>query len=182
MGAASRLPIALDSDALPGYPLRLAEWEIVLRQARVTDVPAIHELIGGFAERGLMLPRSRATLYETVRSFVVAEEDGELVGAGALRTVWEDWGEICSLAVADGRQRHGVGSGIAGTLVEQAVELGLRRIFVLTYVPGFFETIGFDGVEKSTLPHKVWSDCVNCPKFPDCGEVSLVRELNGEIG
>jgi amino-acid N-acetyltransferase len=147
----------------------------MLRQARVTDVETIHALIAGYAEKGLMLPRSRARLYETVRDFVVAEEDGGLVATGALHTIWEDWGEICSLAVREDRQRMGFGTRLTESLLSQATLLGLRRVFVLTYAPGFFERFGFAPFPKAELPHRVWADCVNCPKFPDCGEVALVR-------
>ena len=153
------------------------ESALELRQARVADVPAIHALLGRYAESGAMLPRSRSRLYETVRDFIVAEDGGRLVGAGALRTLWEDLGEVCSLAVEESHQRRGVGRSIVEDLLSQAILLGLRRVFVLTYLPGYFERFGFRLVEKGSLPHKVWADCVNCPKFPDCGEQAMVREL-----
>jgi len=149
----------------------------VLRQARVTDVPAMHALIGGFADKDKMLPRPRARLYEMVRDFIVAEEDGAVVAAGALRTLWEDWGEICSLAVAREHKGKGLGSGIVETLLSQATLLGLGRVFVLTYIPEFFKRFDFEMMPKSNLPHRVWADCVNCPKFPDCGEQAMVREI-----
>jgi len=149
----------------------------VLRQARVTDVPAIHSLVTHFAERGLMLPRSRSRLYETVRDFVVEEEDGAIVGVGALRILWEDVGEICSVAVDESHQRMGIGTRIVESLVSQAILLGLKRVLVLTYIPRFFKKLGFRGVPKNRLPQKVWMDCINCPKFPDCGEHAMIKEL-----
>jgi amino-acid N-acetyltransferase len=151
----------------------------VLRQARVTDVPAIHALIGRFADEGRMLPRSRARLYETVRDFLVAEDEdgGGVVAVGALRTLWEDWGEVCSLAVAEGYEGKGLGTSVVENLLSQATLLGLGRVFVLTFIPKYFERFGFEGLAKGELPHKVWADCVNCPKFPDCGEQALVREM-----
>ena len=152
----------------------------MLRQARVTDVPAIHALVNLFAERGVMLPRTRARLYETVRDFVVAEDDGQLVGAGALKTVWEDLGEVCSLAVAESHQRRGIGASVVENLLGQAAMLGLRRVLVLTYLPAFFARFGFRPADKHDLPHKVWTECVNCPKFPDCNEQAMVLELGKE--
>lgn len=149
----------------------------VLRQARVTDVPAIHAMIDAYADRGVMLPRARSRLYETVRDFLVAEEDGRLVAVGALRTLWEDLGEICSLAVAESHQRRGIGTALVEALLAQARPLGLSRVLVLTYIPEFFKGLGFAEVPKSELPHKVWAECVSCPKFPDCGELALVRAL-----
>jgi amino-acid N-acetyltransferase len=149
----------------------------VLRQARVTDVPAMHALISRFADEDRMLPRSQAKLYETVRDFLVAEEEGVVVAAGALRTIWEDWGEVCSLAVAEEHKGKGLGASIVENLLSQAVLLGLRRVFVLTFIPEYFKRFEFGELAKSGLPHKVWADCVNCPKFPDCGEQAMVREM-----
>jgi len=149
----------------------------VLRQARVTDVPAMHALIGRFADEGKMLPRPRAWLYEMVRDFLVADEEGRIAGTGALRTLWEDWGEICSLAVFDEHRGKGLGTGIVENLLSQATLLGLRRVFVLTYIPEFFKRFDFEEVPKSVLPHRVWADCINCPKFPDCGEQAMIREM-----
>jgi amino-acid N-acetyltransferase len=149
----------------------------VLRQARVSDVPDIHALITCFADQGQMLPRPRSRLYDTLRDFVVEEDDGKIVGAGALRILWEELGEICAMAVAESHQRTGVGTRICESLLSQAILLGLKRVLVLTYIPKFFKRLGFKGIPKSRLPQKVWADCINCPKFPDCGEQALVKDL-----
>jgi amino-acid N-acetyltransferase len=153
------------------------EASAVLRQARVTDVPAIHALISHFAEQGRMLARSRSRLYETLRDFLVEEDEGQIVGAGSLRIMWEDLGEICSLAVADSHQKSGIGSKIVESLLSQAVVFGVGRVMVLTYIPKFFKRFGFRGIAKNRLPHKVWTECVSCPKFPDCGEQALIKML-----
>jgi amino-acid N-acetyltransferase len=149
----------------------------VLRQARVSDVPVIHQLISYFADRGRMLPRPRSRLYEILRDFVVEEEDGVIVGCGALRILWEDLGEICAVAVAESHHKTGIGTRIVESLVSQAILFGLKRVLVLTYIPKFFRKFGFRGIAKNRLPHKVWMDCINCPKFPDCGEHALVKDL-----
>jgi amino-acid N-acetyltransferase len=148
-----------------------------LRQAAVGDVPEIHAIISRFADQGLMLPRARARLYETVRDFVVATDEGSIVGVGALRTLWETLGEICSLAVVESHRRRRIGTAIAEELLRQARGLGLKEVLALTYVPGFFATLGFAPADKHSLPHKVWAECVNCPKFPDCTEQAMVRRL-----
>ena len=149
----------------------------MLRQARVTDVPAIHRLISRFADKDLMLPRSRSRIYEMLRDFLVEDDEGAVVGTGALKVLWEDLGEICSLAVEETHQGAGAGSRIVENLISQAILLELKRVLVLTYIPGFFKRFGFYEVDKSELPHKVWMECVNCPKFPDCGELALVKDL-----
>ena len=148
-----------------------------LRQAAVGDVPEIHAIITRFAEQGLMLPRARARLYETVRDFVVATDNGSIVGVGALRTLWEDMGEVCSLAVVESHRRQKIGTRIVEELLRQARTLGLSGVLALTYVPEFFAKLGFVPVDKHVLPHKVWSECVNCPKFPDCTEQAMLLKL-----
>lgn len=149
----------------------------VYRKARIGDVPRMQQLINVNAEKGLMLPRPLAMLYEGLRDFVVAEEDGEIVALGALHIVWKDLAEVRALAVAPGRERRGYGRGIVNRLLEEARELGIGQVFALTYQPGFFEKCGFTVVDKNTLPHKVWGECINCPKFPNCDEVAVLRKL-----
>ena len=149
----------------------------VLRRARVTDVPAVHELINVHAAKGMMLPRARGELYDFLRDFVVYEEDGEPVATGALHIVWEDLGEIRSVAVEDARRGRGIATEIVEHLLGEAILLGLGKVFVLTFIPGFFERFAFEPAERSALPHKVWADCVRCPHFPDCNEVPMVRSL-----
>jgi amino-acid N-acetyltransferase len=134
-------------------------------------------MISRFSEKGRMLPRPRSRIYETLRDFLVEEDNDTVVGTGALRILWADLCEICSLVVEESHQGAGVGRRIVESLISQAILFGLKRVLVLTYIPDFFRKFGFREVEKSELPHKVWTECVNCPKFPDCGEVALVRDL-----
>jgi amino-acid N-acetyltransferase len=154
--------------------------ETSLRRARAADVPAIQRLINSFADRDEMLPRSLNELYENLRDYFVVEARDRVAGCCALHVTWADLGEIKGLAV---REEHR-GCGLGGRLVEQCMEdaraLGLPRIFVLTYIPDYFERFGFQHVDKADLPQKVWSECIRCPKFPDCGEVSMMLDLTEE--
>lgn len=150
---------------------------MIYRKARMADIPTMQKLINHYAQNGLMLPRPLVMLYETMRDFVVAEEEGEIVAAGALHIVWEDLAEVRALAVAPGKERCGYGKGLVEVLMEEARSLGVSRVFALTYQPGFFERCGFTTVEKEALPHKVWGECINCPKFPHCDEVAMLRQL-----
>lgn len=149
----------------------------LIRKANVSDVPIIKELLDGFSSEGLMLQRSLSELYETVRDFYVYEKDGEVIGCCALHVVWEDLAEIKSTAVDREYWRSNIGSRLLKTCLEDARELGVDRVFALTYVPEFFEFHGFERAEKSELPQKVWGECVKCPKFPDCDEILLIRTL-----
>lgn len=148
-----------------------------IRKAKISDVESIHALITHYADEGLMLARSRAMLYETVREFSVAEEDGKIIGAGALHIIWEDLAEVRALAVAPEYKGKNVGRSLVQGFLQEARELGIPRVFSLTYQPVFFEKCGFHPVSKDKLPHKVWRECIDCPKFPNCEETALVAEV-----
>ncbi len=150
----------------------------VYRKARMRDVPELQRLINSYAEKGLMLPRPLVMLYEGLRDFVVAEDGGEIVAVGALHIVWDDLAEIRALAVAPGKEGRGYGRGLVGVLLDEARDMGIGQVFALTYQPGFFEKCGFSVVSKDTLPHKVWGECINCPKFPKCDEVAVMYTLD----
>ncbi len=148
-----------------------------LRKAAFKDVEAIQELINYYAEQGLMLAKSRNTLYENLRDFTVAEEDGKIVGVGALHMVWDQLAEVRSLAVQPDKKRSGIGRRIVDTLTEEAVIYGIGTMFTLTYQPEFFQSLGFHEVPKEKLSHKVWKECINCPKFPNCDEIAMIKVI-----
>jgi amino-acid N-acetyltransferase len=149
----------------------------VLRKAKMADAPAIQRLITLFASRDEMLHRSLGEVYESIRNFFVVEETGEILACGALQVSWSNLAEIKSLAVAEAHQGRGHGRRLVLACVEEGRALGLGTLFALTYKPGFFEKLGFHVVDKATLPHKVWNECIRCPKFPDCGEIAVVLDL-----
>lgn len=151
---------------------------MLIRKARVTDVCDMHKLINYFAERGDLLPRSLNQLYEDIRDFFVLEHDGCILGTCALHVNWEDLAELKALVVAESVQGQGFGRSLVESCLEEATSLGISRVFVLTYKADFFLKLGFHFIEKSELPHKVWSECINCAKFPDCGEVALIRDIS----
>ena len=148
------------------------------RRATFHDVESIHKIVNNYAEKGLMLARSRNSIYETLRDFILAESEGEVVGVGALHLVWDELAEIRALAVAENVTRTGVGMAIVEQLSHDARELGVKTLFALTYQPGFFAKAGFHEVPKEQLSQKVWKDCINCSKFPNCDEIAMVRALD----
>lgn len=149
----------------------------MIRPATIHDVPRIQEIINSHAELGKMLFKSYAQLYEDLRDFGVYEVDGDVVGCVALTIIWADLAEIRSLAVDDRHRGKGVGKGLVQWTVEEARRLGIRRLFALTYEQGFFGKLEFEVVTKDSLPLKVWSDCVRCPKRDGCDEIAVVRTL-----
>jgi amino-acid N-acetyltransferase len=148
-----------------------------IRPATVRDVPGIARLIESFSSQGLLLFRPHAELYESIRDFIVAEENSEILGSVALEIVWADLAEVRSLAVAEGQQNKGIGRGLVAALMEEARRLEIQRIFALTYEQRFFERLGFAVVDKSALPTKVWSVCIKCPKREGCDEIAMVKTL-----
>lgn len=150
----------------------------MVRKAKLSDAKTIYELVSDYAKEGIVLPRSLNSIYEHIRDFWVYEEEGEVLGCCALQIVWEDLAEIRSLAVRRDRKGEGIGRELVRACIEEAHQLGVRRVFSLTYARDFFERFGFRVIDKSTLPHKVWTDCVNCIKFPDCDEIAVILELH----
>ncbi len=149
----------------------------MIRKAKIEDIPEIHKLINEFAEKGLLLPRSLSDLYENIRDFYILVIDRKVVGTSALHIIWEDLGEVRSVIVKDEYRGRGYGKKLVDTCLREAKFLGLKRVLALTYIPEYFKKLGFVEIDKRTLPFKVWSDCVKCPKFPDCGEVALLYYL-----
>lgn len=145
-----------------------------LRRAKLSDVEPMIELINGCAEQGLMLPRSRNMLYEGIREFLIAQEDHKIIGVGSLHILWEDLAEIRALAIAEDHRHQSIGSQLVKALVEEAHDLGCEKVFALTYQPDFFQHCGFRVVSKEEMPHKVWKECINCVKFPNCDEIAVI--------
>ncbi len=150
---------------------------IVYRRARLSDVEEILKLINKYAEKGLMLPRTRSTLYEGVREFVVAAENDQIIGTGSLHIVWDNLAEIRALAVDQSYQSQGIGRKLVEILLQEALELHCPQIFTLTYQLEFFRHLGFTLVDKEQMPQKVWKECINCIKFPNCDENAMILNL-----
>lgn len=161
---------------------------MLIRRARIQDLDGMVELINEYANQGLMLPRSKLSLCETLSCFsVVIDELGEVssknsvVGVGGVHILWEDLAEIRSLAISDKTRGKGLGKQLVQHLLKEAEDMGIRRVMALTYQTHFFEKCGFNIVSKESLPHKVWKDCVNCSKFPACDEVAVIKELTHSL-
>ncbi|MGB9690799.1 MAG: N-acetyltransferase [Candidatus Sumerlaeaceae bacterium] len=154
----------------------------MIRKARVEDVPHIQKLIHIFADRGEMLHRSLNELYETMRDFTIVEEQGRIVACAAVHVTWDDLAELKSVAVAPDTQGRGYGKLVVNRCLEEARELGLRRVFALTYKPEFFARFGFQIIDRNMLPHKVWGECIKCHKYPNCNETAMMCYLDHSAG
>jgi amino-acid N-acetyltransferase len=154
--------------------------KITVRKARISDARSIKNLIDFYSSRGTMLPRSLSNIYENIRDFFVAELNSEIVGCIALHIIWDDLAEIRSLAVSESHKNTGIGTSLLKEAILEAEELGIERVFTLTYALDFFEKHGFKRISKSRLPQKIWKDCLECSRFPDCEEEALILNLKKE--
>ena len=150
----------------------------MIRKARMTEVPLIYKTLEISARNGELLPRSLGELYDTIRDFQVYEDEkGQLLGCCALHPTWEDLGEIRSLVVNEKARKKGIGRSLVNRCLEEGRELGMERIFVLTFNSAFFQRLKFVPISKSLLPHKIWAECIRCIHFPDCKEEALMLEI-----
>jgi amino-acid N-acetyltransferase len=150
----------------------------MIRKAKVQDIQAIRKLIEPSGKSGAMLPVSLSQLYDRIRSFLLYEDEhGTIVGVAALHVSWDDLAEIRSLMVAKDHRKGGIGRKLVESCLAEAEALGVGRVFVLTYIPEFFGRVGFAEFDKAKLPHKVWSECLKCVKFPECDETAMIRKV-----
>ena len=151
----------------------------MIRKVWISDVKEIYKLLSIFSDRGEILPRSLSEIYDNLRDYCIycQGEQEAIVGTCAVHVSWEDLAEIRSLAVEDRFTKRGIGRKLVESCIAEARELGIHRVFVLTYKKEFFEKLGFHLVDKASLPHKIWADCLKCVKFPDCDETAMMREI-----
>ena len=149
----------------------------MLRKASIKDIKKIHSIINTSASSGEMLPRSLGELYDNMRDYFVYEDKGKVLGTCALHICWEDLAEIRSLCVAESSRKKGIGRMLVDACIEEASMINIPRIFLLTYQDMFFTKYGFILVDKKELPQKIWSDCIRCPKFPECDEIAMIRHI-----
>jgi len=148
----------------------------MIRKAKLDDIKEIQGLIKLYAPRGEILPRSLSELYDHLRDFFVFIRNRKVIGICALHICWEDLAEIRSLAVQEEDHNKGIGATLVRACLKESKLLGVKKVFALTYEPDFFERLGFKRVDKTVLPHKIWTDCLKCVKFPDCDEIAVLKE------
>jgi amino-acid N-acetyltransferase len=151
----------------------------MIRKAKIADVIEIQKMLRDFAQSGKLLARSLSELYTHLRDMLVYVDGDtdEVIGCCSLHIVWENLAEVRSLAVVESHQGRGIGRELVKACIAEARELGIGRLFTLTYEVGFFEHVGFRLSDKNQFPQKVWADCLHCPKFPNCDESALVLDI-----
>jgi amino-acid N-acetyltransferase len=151
----------------------------MIRKATIEDIKPIHALLMHYGAQGELLPRPLSQLYDDVRNFSVCvdPQNNVVVGCCALQFCWEDLAEIRSLAVREDYWGQGLGARLLEAVFEEARNFKIKKIFTLTYKIDFFRKFGFVQIDKSKLPHKIWSDCIHCVKFPSCDETAMLKEI-----
>jgi amino-acid N-acetyltransferase len=154
-----------------------------VRTARTPDVPRIVELVEPLVARRILLGKERVDLYGALQEFRVAESaDGEVVGCGALHVMWEDLGEVRTLAVHDDWLGHGVGHALLSTLEEDARGLGLSRLFCLTFEVDFFTRHGFEDMGSETVDPEVYAELVRSHDEGVAEFLDLARVKQNTLG
>ena len=150
------------------------------RKAKLPDAVAVHDLIRAYSENGTLLPRTLPEICENIRDFVVVEDDGRIVGCGALHLYGPHLAEVRSIAVIPDAKGNGAGRSLVEALLEQAEIQEVTCVCLFTRIPEFFSRIGFQVAVKEAIPDKLYKDCLRCPRFHNCDEVAMVRgELPG---
>lgn len=151
----------------------------MIRKAKIRDIPQIYELLSDFAEKGYLLARPLSKLYDDIRDFFVYMDDSDqqVLGCCALQICWEHLAEVRSLAVHPDHWGKEIGAALLKAAFADAKNFEIKEIFTLTYSIEFFEKFGFTPVDKSTLPLKIWADCITCVKFPNCDETAMMKSL-----
>lgn len=152
--------------------------KIELTKAKLSDIPKMQELVIPEVEAGIILVRSADEIATNIRSYILAKEEGVLVGFCALHIHTDSLAEIRSLVVREDKRGKGIGESLVSKALDEAKSLGLQKVLSLTYKQSFFENLGFVEIPKESLPeHKIWADCIKCKHFPICNEVSLIKTL-----
>lgn len=156
----------------------------MIRKATIRDVKAIHALLQRYGAKGELLPRPLSQLYDHLRDFRVCEDrsTGQVIGCCALQFCWEDLAEIRSLAVHPEFRGRKIGAALVAEALAEAESFRIKKVFTLTYRPGFFQKLGFRYIDRSELPLKIWNDCMACVKFPNCDENALIIDLASSPG
>ena len=161
---------------------------ITVRPARTDDVASIETLIEPFVRQRILLGKDPVVLYEAIQQFVVAEVDGQVVGCGALHVMWRDLGEIRTVAVAESHRGHGVGAAVVAALEANARELGLTRLFCLTFETGFFGARGYDEIGEvgkdttALVTPDVYAELVRSPDEGIAEFLDLARVKPNTLG
>ena len=150
---------------------------IEIRAAQVQDVESIYQLMLPFMQDKTLIERNQDDIFEHLQEFIVAVKEQSIVGVSALHIYDSNLAEIRSLVVSPKAQRMSIGHKLVKACETMGAQLGVTRMFALTYVEKFFLEQGYEVVAKESLPQKIWTVCIHCPKFSHCDEIAVTKNL-----
>ena len=153
---------------------------IALRTAQSADVPSLHRLIADNLEAGHLLPRSVEDLERHAHRFVVADDDGAVVGCAELAPLGDSVAEVRSLVVHEASRNRGIGSDLVHRIADDARERGFSTLCAFTHEPSHFVRLGFSIVPHMWMPEKIAHDCTSCALFRRCGQYAVALTLSAE--
>jgi len=153
-----------------------------IRPARTSDVPAITEIAQPLVEERILLGKELVEIYEAIQEFVVAEQDGKVIGFGALHVMWQDLAEVRTLAVAKSAKRKGIGAAMLRELLERARVLGVRRVFCLTFEEEFFRSHGFEVISDVPVDSATYAEMVRSHDDGVAEFLDLARVKQNTLG
>ncbi len=153
--------------------------KIIYTKPKLTDIPAMQDLVVQEVKNGIILPRSNDEIATNIRSYTVAKENGKIVGYVALHIHTMTLAEIRSLVVHKEKRGLGIGKELVEKALQEGKELAVKKVLSLTYNEEFFKKLGFHEIQKNEIPEqKIWQDCIKCKYFPVCNEVAMMKELS----
>jgi len=150
---------------------------IEIRPAQVQDVENIYQLMLPYMQDKTLIERNQDDIFEHLQEFIIALKDNAIVGVSALHIYGSNLAEIRSLVVSPQARRLSIGHQLVKACEAMGKQLGVTRMFALTYIDKFFLEQGYAVVAKESLPQKVWTVCVHCPKFSHCDEIAVRKDL-----
>ena len=129
----------------------------LIRPAKTSDIKKIRTIIDAYVSGRRLLSKETVTLFESVQEFIVAEVDAEVVGCGALHVLWEDLAEVRTVAVIESMQGKGIGHTILENILARAKEVGVKKVFCLTFETKFFGSHGFTELQGSPVEPEIYT-------------------------
>lgn len=150
----------------------------MIRKIKVNEAKVVQQMINQAANENQLLERSLNHIYDNLRDYWVYIQDQKILGCCGLHVVgWQSLAEIKSLVVVEDFRKKNIGKKLVRKVLEEAKNLGICKVFALTFSPVFFTKMGFRLIDKNNLPHKIWTECLNCTYFPECKEEAVIIEL-----
>ena len=149
-----------------------------ITKATLKDIDCLQSLVADEVKNNIILYRDKDTIATNIRSYLLIRKKDKIIASVALHIYSVKLAEFRSLIVQKEYRNRGLGQLLIKAGINEAKELGLKELLVLTYQANFFKKLGFVEIEKNKIPDKkIWADCINCKNFSNCDEVALIKKI-----